>query len=451
MKKILLALFILLNFSFAKNQENMLTAKDIVSLYADYKLKRDKRFEKQILKPRFKNFAEYLYLGLVELKESKKEDALAYGAVLSLLSKQGRDIFIPNGYEKLADRIKKEIKLILEANKTAKSPLLGVRINYRLFKVPPRYSDDKDFYRAMKFAQTMPFFVNYSKITKVDKKTSDRLLETAYIINKTIKSSERLTNLYKQINGSLERFVGIANDLPIDSINSIKNRNSEIIRAKLNKNPKYPIISDIPFILSTYDKKTKGKVSMSIRLFPSRYTLDSYIFANTPKVKREKVSKPTINDIIKIISPKRKIKSAYNRYPKKIQEVKNVVDKRLLTLRSSYDYDFKIMQTLIESNHIEAFKLYYQKTKERIRLYGNKIRVVKTKNIQKKRKIKIEPNLSKTLDVMIEGALLFAFSNRKSSPDMKMINKLIKIRNIALRSQKSIKLSKSDIEFMSRL
>lgn len=450
MRKIILVFFILLSFGFSKNQENMVTAEDIVSLYANYKLKRDEIFEKKIIRPRVKNFAEYLYLGLVELKEPNKGDALAYGAVLSLLSKQGRDIFIPDGYEKLGDKIKREIKLIIEANKTTTSPILGVRINYRLFQVPPKYSDDKEFYRAMKFAQTMPFFVNYSKITKVDKKTSNKLLETAYIINKTINSSERLTNLYKQINSSLERFVGIENDLPINSLDAIKDKNSTVIRVKLNQNPKYPIISDIPFLLSHYDKKTRGKVSMSIRLFPSRYTLDSYIFANTPKSRVEKISKPTLNDIIKIISPKRKIKSAYSRYPKKIQEIKSVVDKKLLTLNSSYDYDFKIMQTLIKSNHIKAFKLYYQKTKERTKLYGNKTRVVKTRDISKKRKTKIESNLSKTLDVMIEESLLFASSNYKNSPDMKMVNRLRKIRNIALKSEKNIKLSKEDIEFLSR-
>ncbi|MCK4442564.1 MAG: hypothetical protein KAU90_11210, partial [Sulfurovaceae bacterium] len=110
MKKMILLFFILLSFVFAKNQENMVTAEDIVSIYADYKLKRDEIFEKKIIRPRVKNFAEYLYLGLVELKDPNKGEALAYGAVLSLLSKQGRDIFIPDGYEKIGDKIKREIR-----------------------------------------------------------------------------------------------------------------------------------------------------------------------------------------------------------------------------------------------------------------------------------------------------------------------------------------------------
>jgi len=211
-------------------------------------------------------------------------------------------------------------------------------------------------------------------------------------ITQTINASERLTNLYRHINKILEQFVG------------------------LSHNPKV--------------------------LFAPKDTLDNLIFRAS--------AKPSINDIAKAIYPKNpNIKSALTKIPKKLQQLHQEVKEHILHLHSSYDYDWKIMQTLIQAGYINAFKGYYTQTKYRTRLFTKRFRQkrVQTKRVNLRTKASIEPKLVQTLSTMIEGALLFSTTIKNNSVDLEMVEVLKELRRIV----QTKRLTPKDIDFLNTL
>ena len=349
----------------ANNKPNLITADFIASAYATYKLSREKEIENNVLKPRVLNFVNYLYQGVLEMNIANKEQTVAYTAVLSLLAKNGMNLIVPDAYEHLATRIQQEAQLVTDANAIAISPVMQVRIDYRAFKVPSKYSNNAFYYRVMKYAQTIQF--NKSLATN---------------INQTINASERLSNLKRHINQIFSQFIGVE-----------KKSNT---------------------LLSTY----KG--------------LDHYIF--------DKSTKPSINDIAKALNP------ATSKDP--------FVQRHLLNLYSSYDYDFKIMQTLLKNGHSNAFKGYYTQSQYRNMLYRSQYKTkFKTKAVHQESRTKanMEVKLEETLSVMIEGALVFAHTIRNNKVDKNMIMTLKELRKIAQKKSMSIAFTAKEINFLNSL
>ena len=342
----------------ATNKPNLITADFIASAYAMYKLKREQEVEEKVLKPRVLNFVNYLYQGVIEMNIAHKEQTVAYTGVLSLLAKNGMNLIVPDGYEHLATHIQQEAQLVTSANKIAISPIMQVKIDYRAFKVPNKYSNNPAYYRVMKYAQTIQF--NKS---------------LAQHIKQTIKASERLSNLDRHIKQILSQFIGVE-----------KKSNT---------------------LISTY----KG--------------LDYFIFKSSKK--------PSINDIAKAIKSKNPF-----------------IQKHLLNLYSSYDYDFKIMQTLLKNGHTNAFKGYYTQSQYRNMLYRTQY---KTKGIHQEHRTKanIETKLEETLSVMIEGALIFANSIKNNKVDKNMIMTLKELRKVAQKKSMNMPFTKSDIKFLNSL
>ena len=345
----------------ATNKPNLITADFIASAYATYKLNREQVVEEKVLKPRVLNFANYLYQGVIEMNIAHKEQALAYTGLLSLLAKGGQNLIIPDGYEHLQGVILQEAQLIMNANKVAVSPVMKVKVDYRGFRVPKKYTNNSTYFRTMKYLQMIPVPQN---------------------VKQTIKASERLINLERYIKQILEQFIGIE-----------KKSNT---------------------LLSTY----KG--------------LDYYIF--------KKSAKPSIKDIAKALNPETSKSS--------------MVQQHLLNLYSSYDYDFKIMQTLLKNDHKNAFKGYYTQSQYRNMLYRTQYKNnFKTKAIQQESRTKanMETKLEETLSVMIEGALVFANSIKNNEVDKYMIMTLKELRKVAQKKMMNMPLTDRDINFLNKL
>jgi len=341
----------------ANHKPNLITADFIASTYAIYKLSREQELEEKVLKPRVLNFANYLYQGVIEMNIPHKEQALAFTGVLSLLAKSGQNLIIPDGYEHLQGVILQEAKLIMNAKKVAISPVMKVKVDYRAFKVPKKYINNSSYFRTMKYLQTIPVPQN---------------------VKKTIKASERLSNLDRHIKQILSQFIGV--------------------ETKSNT------------LLSTY----RG--------------LDYYIFKNSKK--------PSINDIAKALNPKT------SKSP--------LIQQHLLNLYSSYDYDFKIMQTLLKNGHTNAFKGYYTQSQYRNILYRTQY---KTKNMhqEKRHKANMEVKLEETLNVMIEGALVFSNTIKNNKVDKNMVRTLKELRKIAQKKSMNMPFTARDIKFLNKL
>ena len=156
--------------------------------------------------------------------------------------------------------------------------------------------------------------------------------------------------------------------------------------------------------------------------------LDYYIFRESKK--------PSLQAIEKAINPKT------SKNP--------MVQQRILNLYSSYDYDFKIMQTLIKNNYSNAFKGYYIQSQYRNMLYRT---VFKTKSIHKESRTKanIEPRLEETLSVMIEGALVFSNSIKNNEIDKNMILTLKELRKVAQKKTMNMALNEKEINLLNSL
>jgi len=149
-------------------------------------------------------------------------------------------------------------------------------------------------------------------------------------------------------------------------------------------------------------------------LIPSYKSLDSIIFENSLN--------PSIDDIAKVMN----------------HDKDGILKDRLLHLDSSYDYDMKIIQTLINAKYMSAFKGYYTQIKERTMLYTTQPKMptiqtksIQTKSIDQRTQADIDPNLVATLNVMIEDALSFSTTIKNNSIDIQMITILKELRRIA--------------------
>jgi len=196
----LLTIIIFISISlFAENIKSV-TAEMIIDKYDIYKSKKERLLEDKTLKPRVINFANYLYIGVVEMKIKDKKQIILYSSILSLLAKDGKTLELPDGYDSLSNIINQEVSLIIDSNTTAVSPVMGIEIDYKEFAIPEFYKDSKGYYRAMKFAQLMEF--STEKLSILSKQLQD-----------TIKASERLTNLYSHINKNIKHINGLDSNI----------------------------------------------------------------------------------------------------------------------------------------------------------------------------------------------------------------------------------------------
>ena len=154
----------------------------------------------------------------------------------------------------------------------------------------------------------------------------------------------------------------------------------------------------------------------------------------------KKSKKPSIDAIAKALNPNR------SKSP--------IIQQHLLNLYSSYDYDFKIMQTLLKNNHLTAFKGYYTQSQYRNMLYRTPYKNhFKTKAIhqERRKKANMEVKLEETLSVMIEGALVFANTIKNNEVDKNMIMTLKELRKVAQKKSMNIAFTARDINFLNSL
>jgi hypothetical protein len=171
-----------------------------------------------------------------------------------------------------------------------------------------------------------------------------------------------------------------------------------------------------------------GLEKKSHALIPSYQSLDYHIF--------KKSQKPSIQDIINAISP---------------NSTNLMVKKRLLGLYSAYDYDFKIMQSLLKSKHPNAMRGYYTQIQYKNLLYLKKISTKNPKKEPRRTHATIEKGLEEMLTVMIEGALIFSNSIKNNQTDKRIILTLKELRRIAQKKSMQLPLNNADIDFLNKL
>jgi hypothetical protein len=189
------------------------------------------------------------------------------------------------------------------------------------------------------------------------------------------------------------------------------------IRKYLNGLNRFPKISERIIDTSKIQKQDIPKASLALKLLPSRFTPDSYIFSQLtyPNVGVLKGAKnrltsvidgkavrgyPTIMDISEVVGkPTLRGLADYEGYKQQVAKLKSI----LPSLESVYGYDFFIYHKLLKQNRVNSFKGYYTQSRYIMNLYQKQSYTggLKSIFIDERKKAYLEKDISAILDLLI--------------------------------------------------
>jgi hypothetical protein len=433
-------------------------------LTANYLFKQQSvtEIEEKYLYPKIKTLAKNLQNTITTNYSKDKREALAYTLVLNELI--GNKIKNIDKLDKEAlELAKRELELIKAHKDIAKSPIAKVKLDYSQYVVRGKYKDKeslKSYFLALKYMTYTPFVVNHHKAIEITKEDADRALKSAVVLSKAIKESS--LKEYQEIEATLRKFSGKGDDLSILNI-VYPPRDIKDLREYLNGLNIYPKINETIIDTKSIKKEDIAKVTLTVKLLPSRFTPDSYIFSQLvyPYVgELEKGHKPdrltstidgkqvrgypTIGDIGAVVADKYPKEIYYKGYKEQVNKLK--VDIKDIDEKSIYGYDFKIYNRLLNSNRDNSFKGYYTQSRYILNLYQKQSYTGGTKSISidQRERACLEKNISDILELLIaEDKLLF---NQKS--DISMVKELQRLKEI---DKKDGNLTEDDIDYLNNL
>jgi len=380
-------------------------------LTANYLFKQQSitQLEKSLLYPKFKRFAVGLRANLLKGYKPEQKEALAYVLVLNeLLGNHNANV--PPKALALA---KKELALIGKRQGILNSPIAKVRLDYTQYKVRGKYtksSELKSYFLALKYMSYMPFMVNAHGATGVTPQIAKEQIQNAQIIAQALKP---LIGEYNQIEQILQNLSGKGDDLPITLLNG---HHKDVVKY-LNSLKQFPKISERIIDTTKIDKKDIPKASLALKLLPSRFTPDSYIFSQLtyPNVgvltgKADRLTSridgkmvrgyPTIMDLSAVLVGRLLKEQNYQKYKEQVEKLKSIVP----SLDSIYGYDFFIYHKLLKQNRVDSFKGYYTQSRYIMNLYQKQSYTggLKSIFIDERKKAFLEPNIRGILDLLIK-------------------------------------------------
>jgi hypothetical protein len=187
-------------------------------------------------------------------------------------------------------RAQAELKLILDAQGIAASPLWDMSIDYSQFKPRGRYTETPElaaYFRAVRYANTVLFAIKESDATSVSTAMADRMAAQALALAKLLHEDKQIAPLYKELNEQLVWQFGPSNDLTSrDLLTVVKKTDAKDMAAVRKALLKYaqnhqrqPRILSGVVDASKLEEGTEPKdVLTGWRLMPSRYSPDSAAF-----------------------------------------------------------------------------------------------------------------------------------------------------------------------------
>jgi len=283
---------------------------------------------------------------------------------------------------------KEELRLIGSHQGILLSPIAKVKLDYSQYKVRGKYTQSSElnaYFLALKYMGYMPFMVNAHLATGVTKATADKSIVNARFIAEALNP---LMGEYRAIEKVLQRLSGKGDDLSLAilseafALNKMKLKSSvPRIRNDLN-HQKLPKISERIIDTSKIKKQNIPKASLALKLLPSRFTPDSYIFSQLTypnvgvlKGKPNKLSSridgkmvrgyPTVGDLRAVLVGLNPLEENYQGYQQQVAKLKAIQP----NMNSIYGYDFAIYHKLLKENRIESFKGYYTQSRYIMNLY----------------------------------------------------------------------------------
>ena len=424
----------------------------------DFILTANYLFKQQSIKPiekelyeKFGVLAKGLRENILKSYKPKEKEALAYVLVLNRLLDSNTSGAIPQEAQSLAEQ---EWVLIDSHQGITASPINKVAIDYSQFVVRGKYTQSaelKSYFRALKYMSYMPFMVNAHPATAITPQIVKEQRANALTIANALKP---MLKLYKEIEASIYLLGGKGDDL---SLARIIDQNSSQISEQLNALEQYPQISERIIDTRLIKAIDIPKASLALKLLPSRFSPDSYIFSSLtyPNVGEIEKTKdrlssfidgkwvrgyPTIEDISAVLVsqyPKEQHYKGYKESIKKLQKEITCPKDHL------YGYDFAIYKTLLEQNKSNSFKGYYTQSRYILNLYQKQSYAGGLKSLffDERTKAVMESNMSEVLELLI--------AEDKLLPNSKdFVEILTKLKEL---DKKQNKFNKKEIKFLNNL
>jgi len=400
----------------------------------------------------FKKLAYGLKMNLLKEYNPFKHEALAYVLVLNKLLGNS----IENAPKEAFHLAKQELGLIAKHQGIVVSPIAKVRMDYSQYKVRGKYQQSSElsaYFLALKFMSYTPFMVNAHTATGVSPQIAEQQLKNAHIISQALKP---LMKLYNKIERRIQVLSGEGDDL---SLALIANQPTDVTKIKnhLNGLKKYPKIGERIIDTRAIKAHEIPYASLALKLLPSRFTPDSYIFSqltypNVRQVKgqRNKLTStidgqavrgyPTIMDIAEVVGkPTLRELTNYQGYKEQVAKLRSM----RFSEQSIYGYDFKIYTKLLQQGKVDSFKGYYTQSRYIMNLYQKQSYTggLKSIFIDERKKAYLEKDIGAILNLLI--------AEDKLLPSSKAFRDILE--RLVVLDKKANRFDANDVVFLNNL
>lgn len=269
------------------NIPNYITEDALLVSYAMIRQNALRETEDNVILPAFKQ----LITGLVQMLGQQPAGAATeanrdFVAVLAALLDGKADAVAAAN----AQRANDELKLILAAGGIEGSPLWSNVVDYSQFKPRGEYAGSatrENYFRAVRYANTVLFAVKDTRATGVSAETADRMTAQTLQLARAIDGSDELRRVYQRIDETFAWTLGAAQDLTLHDVLNVASENENASGSALrNALLAYAKTEQRqPRVLSAYVDQSRLEQGVTAqdaltgwRLFPGRVSPDIAAF-----------------------------------------------------------------------------------------------------------------------------------------------------------------------------
>jgi hypothetical protein len=195
-----------------------------------------------------------------------------------------------------SERVAEELKLILAADKTSVSPVMGYLEDYTQYAVRGHYAKNEDlerYFRAMTWLGRAAFYIEPDPAAGIDEEMAMRLTAQAMLFVAVASHNKSAARRLAKFESTITALIGASDDLSLAEAGVLisgvagdrwndENDYATTIDARQVARARAWMISKAPRprILGVYAGEGRAFPPISIRVIGQRFTADSYVFQN---------------------------------------------------------------------------------------------------------------------------------------------------------------------------